>query len=85
MIPKTVTPETAMRQDHERIWNKQARTIARYNNAVAYAAQYYAMFQTSKAQVDLEIANDWVDAANRAAKAASEFGVTLATVPEYSE
>ena len=85
MIPKATKAEPSKSQEQQRIWDKQARTLARYPASVAYAAQYYAMFQASKDPLDLEIANDWVDAANRAALAASEFGVTLATVPEYSE
>lgn len=85
MIPKTTKAEAPKGQEQQRIWDKQARTLARYHASVAYAAQYYAMFQTSKNPLDLEIANDWVDAANRAAKAASEFGVTLVAVPEYQK
>lgn len=83
MIPKTIKPETAARKETERIWEKKARTLARYHASVGHAARYYADFLDSQAPLDLEIANDWVDAANRAAQAAQEFDITLPEVPEY--
>lgn len=83
MIPKTIKPETAARKATERIWEKKARTLARYTASVGHAARYYAGFLDSQAPLDLEIANDWVDAANRAAKAAQEFEVDLPAVAEY--
>lgn len=83
MIQKTVKPETAARKEQERIWEKKARTLARYETSVTTAAKYYGLFLTSQNPLDLEIANDWVDAANRASKVAKEFEIDLPAVSEY--
>ncbi len=83
-LPRTISPQAGATQEARRLEYQKSVAVGGYARRREFARRAFRDYVTSRSQADLDFANDWIEAANRAVRDAAEFGVALVGLAKYA-
>lgn len=82
-INTQMKPDTLARRAAEDLARRKQDATNGYSRSIHWAAKSFDDYQRSGRTIDLEVANDWVEGANRWKERAAELGIELEEVLGY--